>query len=109
MCAGNRRFVILLALAAALLAGCGNFSLSSLLDTPPGGPIGITTLSLAPTTVNATTSSAVQFTARGGILPYTWAADAGSPPANGLYTVPAHPARIPSRSPTPRASPRKRR
>ena len=58
---------------------------------PPVGPIGITTLSLAPTTVNATTGSAVQFTARGGILPYTWAADAGSPPANGLYTVPGTP------------------
>jgi hypothetical protein len=72
----------------AVMAGCGNFSLSSLLDTPPGGPSVPRELSISPATINAETSSDVQFTAQGGAGGYEWSADVGSITVDGLYAVP---------------------
>jgi hypothetical protein len=93
---------IVAAAAAGLLAGCGNFSLSDILDAPPPGglPIEPRVLTLVPVTVNvpvstATVSTVVKFTAQGGILPYVWAEDTngtdGSIDSTGLYTVPEAP------------------
>jgi hypothetical protein len=82
-------------LLAGVLSGCGNFSLSGILDaTPPDAPpAAIETLTLVPVTVNVLVSAIVKFTALGGVPPYTWAEDTngtdGSIDSTGLYRAPA--------------------
>jgi hypothetical protein len=98
----NRIGWIVASAAAGLLAGCGNFSLSGILDAlPPGGlPTEPRVLTLVPVTVNVPVSTAmvstvVKFTAQGGVQPYAWAEDTngtdGSIDSTGLYTVPEAP------------------
>ncbi len=100
---GSRGWAIVVLLAGAL-AGCGNFSLSGILDAPPPDappadasppdtpPAGPKTLTLVPETVNVPVSTFVKFTAMGGVPPYTWAEDTngtdGSIDPSGLYTAP---------------------
>jgi hypothetical protein len=87
---GVRGIAILIAVLS-VLAGCGNFTLSGLLDSPPDIPPGPRSLALAPSTVNAETSSVVQFTVSGGSGSYTWTedTDSGLVDGAGRYTVPA--------------------
>ncbi len=87
---GVRLVIFAIGILAALI-GCGNFSLSSILDGPPGGPTGPVVLTVAPDTVNATTGTTVQFTAQGGLPPYAWSEDTDSGLINGsgMYTVPS--------------------
>jgi hypothetical protein len=99
-------------LLVGVLAGCGNFSLSGILDAPPpdappldappldapppdAPPAGPKALTLVPVTVNVPVSAVVKFTAQGGIPPYAWAEDTngtdGFIDSAGLYTAPSTP------------------
>jgi hypothetical protein len=95
---GCRGWIKVVLLAGAL-AGCGNFSLSGILDAPPpdapppdSPPAGPMALTLVPVTVNVPVSALVKFTAQGGVPPYAWAEDTngtgGSIDPTGLYTAP---------------------
>lgn len=93
MRARSGRFIVFGIITLASLASCGNFTLSSILDTPPEIPPGAKALTIAPSTVNAEVKpgSTVQFTASGGSGSYTWTEDTDSGLVNGTgrYTVPA--------------------
>jgi hypothetical protein len=94
MRARSGRVIVLCTIILASLTGCGNFTLSGILDTPPGGPTGPNSLTIAPATVNAETNATVQFTASGGVGSYTWTASFGSVVVSGntgTYTVPGTP------------------
>ncbi len=83
----------LLVLACALLAGCGNFSMVGILDTPPAG--GPSTLKLIPVAVSVPVNGVGRFTAAGGSGGYTYSVMTGGVggaiTAEGLYTAPALP------------------
>jgi plastocyanin len=83
-----------LALVCALLAGCNNFSLVSLLDSPANGSGNPpSTLKLLPTSVNVPVNGTRQFTATGGTGGYSYSVEplGGSISPSGLYTAPAMP------------------
>ena len=85
------------AVACALLAGCGNFSVLGILDAPPPPPPPSeeSTLRLYPATVNVLTNGTQRFTATGGTGGYSFSVlegiAGGSVDSTGLYTAPAAP------------------
>ncbi len=92
----TRRRILRTAVAMAglllLSAGCGNFSISGILDNPPGDAGGF---KLLPDAVNVPINGAKQFLATGGMAPYAYSVDdgraGGTIDTSGIYRAPTLP------------------